>query len=319
MQQVASLIREGRIEEAEQQLHQRQGEVGDSAEWHCAHGRVLAAKGEIDPAIEAFEAALQIDPNHIDATFHLAYLLDLHGEESQAMLLYQALVRRTPTHINALLNLATLYEDQGKYEQALKCVERVLAEHPNHIRARMFVRDIASSMDMFYDEDQERTRQKRDAILETPISDFELSVRSRNCLRKMNIHTLGDLLRITEPELLAYKNFGETSLAEIRAMLSQKGLRLGQLREEMASMPRTMPPRRSMPEGSPEVLNKPLSEIQFSSRSRKCLQRLNLVMLGDLTTKTEAELLTIKNFGQTSLNEVKQRLADFGLSLRRSE
>jgi DNA-directed RNA polymerase subunit alpha len=319
MQQVATLIREGRIEEAEQQLHQRQGEAGARADWHCAHGRVLAAKGEIEPAIEAFEAALQIDPNYTDATFHLAYVLDLHGEEGRAMSLYQALARRTPTYINALLNLATLYEDQGKYEQALKCVDRVLTEYPNHIRARMFIRDIASSMDMFYDEDQERTRLKRDAILDTPISDFELSVRSRNCLRKMNINTLGDLLRITEPELLAYKNFGETSLSEIRAMLSQKGLRLGQLREEMASAVRTMPPRRSLPEGSPEVLNKPLSEIQFSSRSRKCLQRLNLMTVGDMTTKTEPELLSIKNFGQTSLIEVKQRLADFGLTLRRSE
>ena len=44
----------------------------------------------------------------------------------------------------------------------------------------------------------------------------------------MKIRTLGDLLKITEAELLSYKNFGETSLVEIKAMLSQKGLRLGQ-------------------------------------------------------------------------------------------
>ena len=51
-------------------------------------------------------------------------------------------------------------------------------------------------------------------------------------------------------------------------------------------------------------------------RSRKCLQRLNIETLGDLTSRTEAELLGAKNFGQTSLNEVKQRLTEYGLNLR---
>src|SRR5438034_9904796 len=63
--------------------------------------------------------------------------------------------------------------------------------------------------------------------LEIPVTDFELSVRSRNCLRRMNIRTLGDLTRTTEAALLASKNFGETSLQEIKEMMSSKGLRLG--------------------------------------------------------------------------------------------
>jgi len=319
MEDVAMLIREGKIEEAEQRLNERQAEAGNSPGWHCDRGRLLDVTGDREAAIAAFEAALQIKPNYAEATFQLACLLDLHGNEERAIELYQSLSHRAPTHVNALLNLAVLYEDQGKSEHALRCVDRVLAEHPNHVRARMFAQDIASSMNMFYDEDQERTRLKRDAILDMPITDFELSVRSRNCLRKMNINTLGDLLKITEPELLAYKNFGETSLAEIKAMLSQKNLRLGQLREEMAATTRTMPHRRLAAQGSPEIFNKGLSEIEFSSRARKCLQRLNLTMLGDLITKTEAELLAIKNFGQTSLNEIKQRLTEFNLTLRKAE
>ena len=48
----------------------------------------------------------------------------------------------------------------------------------------------------------------------------------------MNIRTLGDLLQTTEQELLSYKNFGETSLNEIKALLAQKGLRLGQAVED---------------------------------------------------------------------------------------
>lgn len=319
MQDVATLIREGKIEDVERKLNERRAESATSPDWHCARGRLLAAQGDIEGAIAAFEQALRIAPDHEEATFHLARTLDLHGDEAGAARLYQAMVGRSPARVNALMNLATIYEDEGEFEEALACVERVLAEYPNHVRARMFLKDILNSTSMFYDEDQERTRLKRNAILDTPISDFELSVRSRNCLRKMNINSLGDLLKISEAELLAYKNFGETSLAEIRAMLTQKGLRLGQLREESPTVSRPAPPRRSAPEGSLEILNKSLAEIEFSSRSRKCLQRLNLTTLGDLTSKAEAELLSIKNFGQTSLNEIKQRLADFGLTLRKAD
>ena len=41
---------------------------------------------------------------------------------------------------------------------------------------------------------QERREDKRNAILRTPVTDFELSVRSRNCLAKMGIRTLGESL-----------------------------------------------------------------------------------------------------------------------------
>ena len=49
----------------------------------------------------------------------------------------------------------------------------------------------------------------------------------------MGIMTLGDLTRRTEQELLASKNFGETSLVEIRDMLHSKGLELGQFADQM--------------------------------------------------------------------------------------
>ena len=59
-------------------------------------------------------------------------------------------------------------------------------------------------------------------VLEIPVTDFELSVRSRNCLKKMNIRTLGDLTRVSEQQLLSSKNFGETSLDEIKEMMGPR-------------------------------------------------------------------------------------------------
>ena len=156
-------------------------------------------------------------------------------------------------------------------------------------------------------------------MLEIPITDFELSVRSRNCLKKMNIRSLGDLLRTTEQELLSYKNFGETSLNEIKALLASKGLRLGQAAEggEKPAFARSTP---VVAENiSPEVMGKSVADMELSVRSRKALQRLNINTIAELASRTEAELLGCKNFGQTSLNEIKQQLATMGLGLRKLE
>jgi DNA-directed RNA polymerase subunit alpha len=151
-------------------------------------------------------------------------------------------------------------------------------------------------------------------VLDTPVADFELSVRSRNCLRQMNIRTLGDLLKTTEADLLTYKNFGETSLNEIKAMLSQRSLELGQSLQPVEN-PRPPAAVEVAPDGASNW-EKPVSELELSVRSRKCLQLLGMATLGQLAMCSEAELMATKNFGQTSLTEISMQLNRFGLSLR---
>ena len=68
---------------------------------------------------------------------------------------------------------------------------------------------------------------------------------------------------------------------------------------------------------APEILGKNVADLELSVRSRKALQRLNINSLGELAARTEDELLGCKNFGQTSLNEIKQQMTNFGLNLRR--
>jgi DNA-directed RNA polymerase subunit alpha len=62
-----------------------------------------------------------------------------------------------------------------------------------------------------------------------------------------------------------------------------------------------------------------VDELELSVRARRALSRLGVKSLLDLIQKTEAELLGCKNFGVTSLNEIKDRLTGFGLSLRKLE
>ena len=153
-------------------------------------------------------------------------------------------------------------------------------------------------------------------MLTTPISDFELSVRSRNCLKKMKIDTLGDLLNTTEAELLAYKNFGETSACEkSRSFSMPRGCISGWPLRTARWFPLDTPADAEIEDAG--LLSKSVEELQFSVRARKCLAKLNIRTLSDLVRKTEAELLGVKNFGMTSLNEIKRVLSGLGLSLRK--
>jgi DNA-directed RNA polymerase subunit alpha len=64
-------------------------------------------------------------------------------------------------------------------------------------------------------------------VLATPIDDLDLSVRSRHCLDSENVRTVGDLVVRTEAELLKVRNFGKTSLTEIKKKLASMNLSLG--------------------------------------------------------------------------------------------
>ena len=73
------------------------------------------------------------------------------------------------------------------------------------------------------------------------------------------------------------------------------------------------------PEEEEEPLNENLfrsvEELELSVRSANCLQNANIHLIGELVQKTEAEMLKTKNFGRKSLKEIKEILADMGLSL----
>ena len=63
-----------------------------------------------------------------------------------------------------------------------------------------------------------------------------------------------------------------------------------------------------------ENLNKSVEELELSVRSYNCLKNANIQTLGELVTRSEAEMLKTKNFGRKSLNEIKEILAGMGLS-----
>ena len=287
---------------------------------HYALGLCYDLTGRYEDAISAYEKALELAPGHPAASFRLGYANAFRGDSDRALEHYASIAAGAATYINALLNLGVLYEDRRDYDRAIECYRRILKVEPTHGRARMYLKDAHASLDMVYDEDRQRELDRRNKLLGIPVSDFEFSVRVRNCLQRMNIHTLGDLARLSEEELLGSKNFGETSLQEIKEVLAARNLRLGEAKEEgmphvaLADEPAAAAGAAVQPDDS--MLRTPISELSLSLRSRKCMERLGISTIGQLIEHTSEELLASRNFGRTSLAEVNEKLGRLGLALK---
>ncbi len=106
-------------------------------------------------------------------------------------------------------------------EDAMAYGAKLLVDH-----LEMFINfegDLEAAEEVVKDEEKERIRQ----LLKMRVDELELSVRSSNCLRCANIHTIADLVRNQESEMLKYKNFGRKSLIELNEVLSNMGLSFG--------------------------------------------------------------------------------------------
>jgi len=306
----------GNAAESFETLNQLFGAVEQTAEYLYQRGATVAAVGGNPTEVVAlYERSVEIDGNHAGALFGLAIESDRRGNDQNALALYERSVNCFPTHLGALLNLGLMYEDREQYDKAQQCFRRVLEVFPTHERAKLYYKDASASSDMFFDEEAQKRRDRLTQVLNIPVTDFELSVRSRNCLQKMGINTLGDLTRTTEQTLLSSKNFGETSLVEIREMLHSKGLDLGQFADQQAEVEQPIDTSDMSPDEQ-ALLDRPIADLNLSVRARKCMVRLGLNTIGELARKTGDDLLESKNFGVTSLNEVREKLTQIGLKLR---
>ena len=108
---------------------------------------------------------------------------------------------------------------------------------------------------------------------------------------------------ITPSEALASAGATLRSLVDLVASLSEEpqGLELGEAVDSAGTSP---------------DLDLAIEDLDLSERPRNCLKRAQINTVGELLTKTEEDLLNITNFGQKSLDEVKEKLDERGLTLR---
>ncbi|MCG0314793.1 MAG: DNA-directed RNA polymerase subunit alpha, partial [Calditerricola sp.] len=104
-------------------------------------------------------------------------------------------------------------------EEAVSLGAKILTEHLN-----LFVGLTQNAQDaeiMVEKEDD-----KKEKVLDMPIEELDLSVRSYNCLKRAGINTVGELIQKTEEDMMKVRNLGKKSLEEVQEKLAELGLSL---------------------------------------------------------------------------------------------
>lgn len=106
-------------------------------------------------------------------------------------------------------------------------------EVSNFLRSRLTTESLATLFEMTKGVSFTSTTVYKDAQLNEPISELELTLSSIRCLERPKVNSLGDLVTKTEEELIQYKNLGRKRLNEIKEVLASRGLTLG-MKPELA-------------------------------------------------------------------------------------
>ncbi|MCL5945352.1 MAG: DNA-directed RNA polymerase subunit alpha [Planctomycetes bacterium] len=113
-------------------------------------------------------------------------------------------------------------------EMALVEAAKILRKHLNAFLLQV---DLGSDIQAPMEVDEPATpmvlKDTMKGHLDEPLSTLGLSVRANNCLESARIHTIGDMIQLTDAEIMKVRSFGKTSLREIKAKLQEMGFSLG--------------------------------------------------------------------------------------------
>ena len=126
-----------------------------------------------------------------------------------------ARVGQNETYDKLVLNVWT--NGAMKPEEAIALASRILIEHFNILTNLSNIADMTGMM-------IEKTEDPKVKALETTIEDLDFSVRAYNCLKRANIHTLQDLVNMSEGDMMKIRNLGKKSLKEVLDKVRDLGL-----------------------------------------------------------------------------------------------
>jgi len=112
-------------------------------------------------------------------------------------------------------------------EMALVEAAKILRKHINPFVQYFEIGEQTVAAPVAEEAEQEAIDEELAKKLSTPIQELELSVRASNCLESVKVETVGQLVQMTDADLLKIRSFGKTSLREVKRKLADIGLSLG--------------------------------------------------------------------------------------------
>lgn len=166
------------------------------------------------------------------------------------------------------------------------------------------------------------TEKDLSSLMSMHVDDLDLTVRARNCLRLAGIVRVADLVRKTPAELQSIRSMGRKTVRDIERSLYAVGLRLGMLPlpspgsvaspeayasdDERGSVVVTVPD---------DIISMHVDWLRLTTRSSNGLHRAGIASVADLVRRSPAEIRAIQGMGVTSVRDIEDRLAPFGLRL----
>lgn len=174
------------------------------------------------------------------------------------------------------------------------------------LRELNHVIDHAEDITSFFENRAQRIQEILPEVQDTPIKELGLGKRSYNALKRAGIHTVGDLIQISQKALSELSNVGVLSRNEITAVI-ESIVRNGRIvSRNNADAPGldTAPKNNRVAEVLPEVDGIPIGDIPFSVRARNALTRANIRTAGILITLSEKDILGLYGVGQQTRDEI---------------
>jgi len=158
-----------------------------------------------------------------------------------------------------------------------------------------------------------------DNIKDHSIFNWDLSVRTENCLKRKNIRTLKKLLGCSPDELLDIRNFGNTCLKEVEKhieRISRKNSEAGlsnsiESHEILTNDYESVPYYKRYNLGLDKIVDENIMNWELSVRTENCLSKEGIHYLKQLLNCSPSELLKITNFGSKSLKEIEKLIEQY--------
>jgi len=241
-------------------------------------------------------------PDSADLLYARGRTAEANGEYGDAMALYEAAIKEGPEHAGSIFRLALNCDLNGEDERAVELYKRCAGLRPAHVGALINLGVLYEDQGNYY---EAIDCYKRVLAIDPRHRQAQLYLKDAEASLTMYIDVSRSKRLQRMDEFFGAPSDTDEELEEGEGVFALT-----------AGHDETVPGAAVENPELEQKLGISVEELDLSTRCRKCMDRLGITTVGELIQHSEEDLLAAPNFGSTSMNEVKTKLAALGLSLK---